>query len=83
MTLASTAAVRIRAGTKPRDSNPHLPTLSAKVLSVRPLRLFDWDSYIVLIPTPGIEPGGRMRCAISGMSSVAATLDTAHIALVM
>ena len=27
-------------------------------------------------PTPGIEPGRWMRCAISGMSSVSATLDT-------
>ena len=29
-------------------------------------------------PTPGIEPGGRMRCAISSMSSVLATLDSRH-----
>ena len=27
-------------------------------------------------PTPGTEPGARMRCAISSMSSVSATLDT-------
>ena len=27
-------------------------------------------------PTPGIEPDGRMRCAISRMISVSATLDT-------
>ena len=27
-------------------------------------------------PTPVIEPGGRMRCAISSMSSVSVTLGT-------
>ena len=27
-------------------------------------------------PTPGIEHGGRMRCAIISMNSVSATLDT-------
>ena len=27
-------------------------------------------------PTPGFEPGGRIRCAISIISSVSATLDT-------
>ena len=27
-------------------------------------------------PTPGTEPGGRMRCAISSMCSVSGTLDT-------
>ena len=26
--------------------------------------------------TPGIEPGGRLKCAVSSMSSVSVTLDT-------
>ena len=30
-------------------------------------------------PTPGIEPGDRMRCSICSMRSVSATLDTPSI----
>ena len=39
----------------------------------------DQDVFVRLRPshpTPGIELGDRMRCAISSISSVSATLDT-------
>ena len=49
----------------------------SKFLLARSLILFVW--FRLTHPTPGIEPGGRMRCAISSMSSVSEThADKSH-----
>ena len=42
--------------------------------SVTVFLVFVW--LFLTHPTPGIEAGGRMRCAVSSMSSVSATLET-------
>ena len=42
----------------------------------RDCMLFLFDCAYITHPPPGIEPSGRMRCAISSMSFMSAFLDT-------
>ena len=44
--------------------------------SISTLFISLFDCTYLTHPTPGTEPGGRMRCAISSMISLPATLDT-------
>ena len=78
------AWVDTKVGTRPsRSGSNYRGALTIRAENSLPGITFPDYFYFVWMrlthPAPGIEPGGRTRCAISSMSSVSATLDTSHL----
>ena len=59
---------------KSKERNMYLKCTSNNIIC--PRRVFFFVRLRLTHPISGIGPGGRMRCAISSMSSVSATLDS-------